>query len=208
MGALSDSRSKSQGDFLHCSLLCVHFSIHIINISYYINSLSMFWKKENIYNMSLFLPARIPYYHPGPTECRGISCTRWMCCLTTYVQGIFHHHCIRCMSSLYILTSILKAHTYWLTSSAWHIQLSAFLSVPPTNHQATCQLKKREREREQVGLLYKLDTQTLQKLRLPTLLRCSAEQRSGPVAEGLQQARGFFFFLLWHGCLDEGQRES
>lgn len=62
----------------------------------------------------------------------------------------------------------------------------AFLSLPPTKRQAACQLKKNtQKEKIKVGRLYKLNTQTLQKLR--SVL--------GPGS-----------FLSCHACLYQGQQ--
>ena len=52
-----------------------------------------------------------------------------------------------------------------------------------------------------MGLLYKLSTQTFQKFRTPPSLLRSAEQYSGPAPRARRRLR----FLLWYGCLDEGQ---
>lgn len=100
---------------------------------------------------------------------------------------------------LYFKSPHLVTHFFCLAHSVVRILVS-------TSYKAASSLsaqKKKKARREQVGLLYKLNTQTFQKFRLPPSLHRSAEQYSGPAPQAHRRLR----FLLWYGCLDEGQQE-
>ena len=147
-------------------------------------------------------------------QSRDICCTRWLACVPWLhmCREFFIIITYGCMSSLRILTSILKSphlvtHFFCLAHSAVRILVSTSYKAPGSLSAKKKKERKKERKnskqarREQVGLLYKLSTQTFQKFRTPPSLLRSAEQYSGPAP----RARWRLRFLLWYGCLDGGQ---
>lgn len=128
------------------------------------------------------------------------------------MQGVFHHHYIRLYvifahSHLYFKKptpsdSLLLPGTFSCPHSCQHLLQSARQPVSGKKKKRKKKTKNsKQARREQVGLLYKLSTQTFQKFRMPPSLLRSAEQYSGPAPRARRRLR----FLLWYGCLDEGQ---
>lgn len=94
------------------------------------------------------------------------------------VYVIFEH------SHFYFKSLHLVSHFFCLAHSAVRILVSTSYKC-----QAACRLKKKKNpaQREQVGLLYKLNSSEAQNIGL--------------------QAHRTWRFLLWHGCLNQGQQE-
>uniref|UniRef100_A0A3Q1GY51 Voltage-dependent L-type calcium channel subunit beta-1 n=1 Tax=Anabas testudineus TaxID=64144 RepID=A0A3Q1GY51_ANATE len=105
-------------------------------------------------------------------------------------------------SHLYFKSPHLVTHFFCLAHSAVRILVSTSYKAPGSLS-AKGKKKKKKKRQEQVGLLYKLNTQTLQKFRLPPSLHRSAAQYSGPVPGARRRLR----FFLWYGSLYEGQWE-
>lgn len=155
----------------------------------------LYWHQP--WKQSPTIPGRSPDIFVVLTVVSVLSdCT----CSGNFSSSLHMVYVIFARSHLYFKSPHLVTHFFCLAHSAVRILVSTSYKAPGS---LSAQEKKKTARREQVGLLYKLNTQTLQKFRLPPSLQRSAEQYSGPTP----QARRRLEFLLWYGCLDEGQQE-